>query len=192
MSLIREKLTNFFIYFFVDFTSVLYYYTIILIINKGIGFNSILLLLMFVGIIFIIIKNKKELIKFYKKHQIFICSVYIILIIFGFLLRFSFVYFQNRFYISTKLSDTGVHWYGSNQLVKNWTFNKVIGEYEKLYPYLFSYTGSLAYVMSLFGIGYVSVLLLNIICDIISYLSLYLLFYRWKNDKMIGFFTMVL
>ena len=147
---------------------------------------------MFVGIIFIIIKIKKELIKFCKNHQIFICSVLIILIIFGFLLRFSFVYFQNRFYISTNLSDTGVHWYGSIQLIKSGTFNKIIGEYEKLYPYLFSYTGTLAFIMSLFGTRYVSVLLLNTICDIISCLSLYLLFYRWKNDKMIGLFAMVL
>ena len=91
----------------------------------------------------------------------FICAVLIILIIIGFLLRFSFILFKNRFFISTHLSDTGVHWYGSNQLVKNGSFNKQIGEYEKLYPYLFSYTGTLALSMSLFGTEYVSVLLLN-------------------------------
>ena len=192
MSLKKKKISNVLIYFLVYFTSVLFFLTIIFVINKGIAFNSISLLLVFVGIIFIIIKTKKELIEFYKKHQTLIRFIQIILIIIGFLLRFSFVFFQNKFFISTVLSDTGVHWFGANQLIKNGSFDKQIGEYEKLYPYLFPYTGSLALTMSLFGPRYISVLLLNTICDIISFFSLYILFYRWKNDKMIGLFAMVL
>ena len=192
MSLTREKISNFLIYFIVNFTSLLFFLTFIFVINKGIAFNSFFLLIVFVGIIFIIINIKKEIIEYYKKHQMFICAVLIILIIIGFLLRFSFIFFKNRFFISTELSDTGVHWYGSNQLVKNGRLNKQIGEYEKLYPYLFSYTGTLAVFMLLFGTEYVSILLLNTICDIISCFSLYTLFCRWKNDKMIGLLAIVL
>ena len=104
MSLNREKISNVLIYFLVYFTSVLFFLTFIFVINKGIAFNSISLLLVFVGIIFIIIKTKKELIEFYKNHQKLIRPILIILIIIGFLLRFSFVFFQNKFFISTVLA----------------------------------------------------------------------------------------
>lgn len=182
----RKKVDNFLVKFFVILGIIIFFVALICVANNGFGFNSFLLLVAFLVFLVFFVKKRKEILVFLKEHKKFVVILAIFLVVLGFILRGTFIFIQGDFKINSTLSDTGVHWYGATQLVENGNLGREIGEYEKLYPYLFSYTGTLALFMSVFGNSYGSVLILNIVCDVISCLLLYILFYKWKKRKLVG------
>ena len=156
--------------FFSILAVVMYSLVCLLVLNDGLSFNYGVILIIFALLVFLVGMR----------------ILFALVIIAGFLLRFSFMAFQDHFYIDSTLSDTGVHWYGAQQIVESGGLDQEVGEYEKLYPYLFSYTSSLSAIMSVFGESYTSVVLLNVLCDLVSCALLYLLFRFWKNDNDVG------
>ncbi len=156
------------------------------ILNSGLNFSVAVGLLMLLGIIFVAVKKKDQVRNFTSRHRKAMTATLIVLIVLGFVFRLSFLALQDRFFIKEALSDTGVHWYGSQQIIESGSLNQEIGEYEKLYPYLASYTGTLAASMSVFGGGYLGVLALNVFCDALSCVLLYVLFWKWKKSKRAG------
>lgn len=164
----------------------LYFLIVLLMLNNGLSFNYWVSLILFSILLFLCIRYRKRMLAFVMRHKVGVCAFMVSLIVVGFLSRFAFLLFQGSFHIDLTLSDTGVHWYGAQQIVELGGLGQEIGEYERLYPYLFSYTGVLSIFMSIFGKAYWSVLLLNIVCDVISCALLYVLFYSWKKNKNVG------
>ena len=164
----------------------LYFLVVLLILNGGLSFNYWASLIIFSVLLFLCIRYRKKILAFVKRHKIGVRAFMILLIVVGFLSRFAFLLFQGSFHIELTLSDTGVHWYGAQQIIESGGLDQEIGEYERLYPYLFSYTGVLSAFMSIFGKAYWSILLFNVICDVISCALLYILFYSWKKNKSVG------
>ena len=165
---------------------IVYFLIILAVLNKGLDFCHVGILVLFIITLILYFKNSKQIINFYHKHTKMMKIIMIILIGFGFLMRFSLLMMQDKLITMEKLSDTGVHWYGAQQIVEDGQFDQEIGDYERLFPYLSSYTGSLAISMSIFGENYSAVLFLNIFFDVIACIAIYYLFCVWKGDNRIA------
>lgn len=166
-----------------------YALVIIAVLNSGLSFNYIVLLIISIIIVLLCLKNKHKILIFLKKNKGKVRVMMVVLIIIGFAMRFSFLLMGDRFSIDSVLSDTGVHWYGAQQIVNDGQFDKEVGDYESIFPYLSAYTGVVSISMSIFGNGYFSVLFLNILFDLVSCLALFILFYKWKGDKDVAIFA---
>ena len=140
-------------------------------------------------IIWLCIKYRKRMMSFACAHKKMMRIIGLLCLVLGIVLRFSFLLLQDRMNIRDLLSDTGVHWYGAQQLVNMGEFDQEIGDYESLFPYLFTYTGSLALSMRIFGNSYFAVVVLNVFFDIVGTIGLYLLFAKWKKSKDVGLFA---
>ena len=154
--------------------------------NAGLGFSSFIISLIYLILLILVVKFRKKILIFLKKHQKGTMIICAIMIIGGILLRFGLVLAENNFYVEPILSDTGVHWQGSAQLVETGQLNKDIGEYEGIFPYLTTYTGTLALAMNVFGVGFKAVVLSNTFFDIISMILIFMLFTLWKSNKKAG------
>ena len=146
--------------------------------------------LAFVGIlIWFCVKYRERIMLFVRKHKKMMRTAGFVALILGVVLRFGFLLMQDRVDIKHTLSDTGIHWYGAQQLVDTGEFDKEVGDYESVFPYLFTYTGSLALSMKLFGNSYLAVVALNVIFDVVGTVGLYMLFRKWKGSRGIGLFA---
>ena len=87
------------------------------VLNGGLGFNHVLILIAYLVLVILCLWKLKPILSFCHNHLKVIRILLIIAIIVGFLLRFSFLAIQDRFSISGTLLDTGVHWYGAQQIV---------------------------------------------------------------------------
>ena len=163
----------------------------ILVVNKGLSLSSASILIISLALVGLCIKNRKKLFSYFLKHKKIMRCIGVILILLGITLRLAFLFAQGSYHPNQTLSDTGVHWYGAQQLVDNGQFDKEVGDYETVYPYLFSYTGSLAVLMGIFGKGFLSVIMLNLSFDLIAAFGLFILFWKWKKSKDAGLFAVV-
>ncbi len=165
---------------------VVYFLIIVSVFNQGLKFNYVLFFVGLIALLFLLYKNNKRIISFYKRHIYIMRFLVVMVFVFGFVVRFLFIIIPTNFAIDATLSDTGVHWYGAQQIIENGKVDQEVGDYENLFPYLSTYTGTLSVSMSIFGKNYNAVLFSNVIFDLISCLCLYVLFYLWKKDKDIG------
>ena len=184
-----KKLDKWALKFFSILGLIVYCLIIISVLNRGLGFNYLLVFIILAILLFLAFKKRKNISKFYKKHLRATRILLIILLIFGLMARFSFVFVQSNFDIRDTLSDTGVHWYGAQQIIDDGKVDQEVGEYENIFPYLSSYTATLAASMSVFGKGYNAIVFSNVMFDLISCLCLYVLFSIWKEKKDIGLFA---
>lgn len=161
------------------------------ILNAGFEFSWWFVLAIASLIIWLCIKCRKRMMSFACGHKKMMRIIGLLCLILGIVLRFSFLLLQDRMNIRDLLSDTGTHWYGAQQLVDMGEFGQEIGDYESLFPYLFTYTGSLALSMRVFGNSYLAVVILNVFFDIVGAIGLYLLFAKWKKSKDVGLFAVV-
>ena len=151
--------------------------------NEGLSFNHVGTLVIFAIAMTLCLINIKRIVGFYQKHTKVINILMIILIVLGFVARFSLLTMQGNLSIKEPLSDTGIHWFGAQQIVEKGQFDQQIGDYERLFPYLSAYTGVLAVSMSIFGEDYSAILFLNIFFDVIACVTIYFLFFVWKQRR---------
>ena len=162
------------------------------ILNSGLSFSSVGVLVVLVIIAFFIFKKRKKIFKFLKSHKKGLKITCIVLIIFSVILRLAFLFIGDRIHFGSTLLDSGVHWYGAQQIVDTGVLNQEIGEYEATFPYLTPYTITLGLFMFIFGKGVASVIVSNIVFDSISCITLYFLFSDWGKDKNKGLFVATL
>ena len=164
---------------------------IVLILNKGLSFSSASILIISLLAVFFCVKYRSKVFNYIKNHRKFFRFFGIFLLFLGIAVRLLFLFVQGNFHPNQTLSDTGVHWYGAQQLVEDGQFDKEVGDYETMYPYLFTYTGSLAVSMGIFGKSYLAVVMLNTFFDVIAAVALFILFWKWKGSKDVGLFAAV-
>lgn len=162
------------------------------ILNVGFEFSWWFVFVFASILIWLCVKYRDRIMDFVYRHKRMMRIIGLTFLVVGVVLRFSFLLIQDRMNIKDILSDTGVHWYGAQQLVDAGEFNKEIGDYESLFPYLFTYTGSLAASMKILGKSYLAVVALNVVFDIIGAIGIYLLFKKWKKSKDVGLFAAVI
>lgn len=160
-----------------------------LVINKGLSFSSASILLISLVLISLCVRHSRKIFDYFREHKRFMYCVCAVLMFLGIALRLSFLFVQGDFHPRQTLSDTGVHWYGAQQLVDNGGFDKEVGDYETVYPYLFTYTGSLALSMNIFGKSFLAVIMLNLFFDLLAAFCLFILFWKWKKSKTAGLFA---
>ena len=130
--------------------------------------------------------NRKKLVQFFKKNYRLFYIICFGLIVVSVVARLCFLFASDRFLIDLTLSDTGVQWYGAQQIVENGVFDQEIGDYESVYPYLSSYTVTLSLFMRLFGESQIAIVVSNLLFDLISCIAIYFLFLNWKKSKKKG------
>lgn len=159
---------------------------VIVVLNHGFGFWTDIVLVIIMVFGYLIFKNKNKVVFFIKENKKIVCIVCLTLIVLGTALRLGFIAFGDRVVIDETLSDTGVHWYGSQQLSEEGKLNQEIGEYEAMFPFLFPYSAILSVFVSLFGNSIVAVVVSNTFFDILTGLLLFVLFYKWKKSYRAG------
>lgn len=161
------------------------------ILNAGFEFFWWFVLVLAGILVWFCVIYRDKIMSFVRGHKKTIRIIGLICLVLGVILRFSFLLIQDKVDIKDVLSDTGAHWYGAQQLLDTGGFDKEIGDYESIFPFLFTYTGSLAISMRIFGSNYLAVVVLNVVFDVIGAIGVYLLFKKWKKSKDAGLFAAV-
>ena len=137
---------------------------------SGLSFQpNIILFISFLGFLFLTYHNL--IISFIRKHRKLCLTI---LIFICFIARFLPLILNWQYCCMNDLSDTGVHYFGAQELAVTGTLEEKIINYEKMFPYLFPYT----YILSLFtritfnNIN-IAIVLSNVIFDCISILLIY-------------------
>lgn len=134
---------------------------------------------------FLIIKYKKQSLRFAK--TIF-SNKYIIIavVVLSIIARLAPLLFNFDYLCENNLSDTGVHYFGAQQLAQG-KLDANIAEYEKTFPYLYPYTLFLSIFYKIFSNINVAIVLSNIILDCLSGIFIYLLLAKFSSSsKKIG------
>lgn len=156
------------------------------ILNIGFSFSSVLFLVLLVGVIWVIVRKKRRIFLYFRTHKKVLWIICGVLIVLSVVARLMFLFIGDRINIGDVLSDTGVHWYGAQEIVENGVVGSEVGEYENIYPYLASYTTILSLAMNMFGKSVAAIIVSNLIFDVISCVALYLIFSNWKKSKYKG------
>ena len=182
----QKNVANFMIYFFFGLWTLVMLLIISVNLNAGFGFSSFIIGFLYVLTVIIVYAYRKKILDFLQRHQKLVILSCVLMIIAGVLLRLGLMFLESRFGIEDALTDTGVHWAGATQLVESGELNEEVGGYEKLFPYLTSYTGVLGLAMKIFGVSYKSVVIINTFYDVLAMVGLFLLFWLWKKNKKAG------
>ena len=102
-------------------------------------------------------------------------AVLVVVIIISLLARLAPLILNFEYQCKNDLSDTGVHYFGAQELVNGGGLDAKIANYEKTFPYLYPYTLFLSASNRILGNINTSVVLSNIILDSISCFFIYLL-----------------
>lgn len=106
---------------------------------------------------------------------------FIAAVILGVLIRLAFLLIGYKYQPESDLSDTGFHWFFAQKLVNGIEPGVYDGGYGAFFPHLMTYSATLAGFMKIFGTGYQSILLSNLIFDLIATLAIYYLLKMWRG-----------
>lgn len=143
----------------------------ILSISGGLKLPFLAIIIAFLVLFLINYKNQSlQLVKALLENK----AVLIIIVVLSILARLAPLILNLEYLCENNLSDTGVHYFGAQQLASGGLDTK-IADYEKTFPYLYPYTLFLSTFYGIFGNINVSVVLSNIILDCLSGVFVYLL-----------------
>ena len=151
--------------------------------NTGLGFAGFFMTAIFVTLIYIFIKNKTKIIKFFKTHPKLFKNLCYILIGLGLIARLSFLFLTPNIEPNNYLTDTTVQFGGASQIVETGTLDQTVGEYDNVFPFIHTYTLTLSIFMRVFGQNYTAVIISNTLFDILSGIVIYILIKLWRKKS---------
>lgn len=171
----------------ISITSIVLAWILFLRIKEGLLFdNPKQLLIIFVLlclIIFCYAYHRRYPIKLFQSQK-FWRLVLIFSIVLGISLRLLFLAFFDEFAPTGLTSDTGVHYNAAQEILNTGAIaSSEIGIYESYHTQLMSYNYVTVLAQWLFGANYLSVLIPNIIFDLIASLVLFILLRKWQNER---------
>lgn len=108
-----------------------------------------------------------------------------IICIIGIILRLLPLLTNMQFSCESLLSDTGVHYYGAQEIVDG-NLGPEITNYDKNFPYLPTYTFILAFFQSIFHNISISIVISNLFFDIISIICFFFILKKLKSRPKLG------
>ncbi len=156
-------------------------------IKEGLLFDNpkqlLVIFLLFCLISFCYTYHRKHPIQLFQSQK-FWRLVFIFSIVLGISLRLLFLAFFDEFAPVGLTSDTGVHYNAAQEILKTGAITSSdIGIYESYHTQLMSYNYVTVLAQWLFGANYLSVLIPNIIFDLIASLVLFILLKKWQNER---------
>lgn len=158
---------------------------IFLTISRGVGLtSSSVMLLAFLTLLAIValvyLRNVHH--PRWLQSPVLLTIVFVSSLLIGVILRLIFLRFSSEYLPVGETTDTGVHWYGAQEILATGRLQSPsLGIYEAYFPYLTTFSAFMACMMRIFGVNYLAVLLPNLIADLITTFIIYYLLRRWQN-----------
>lgn len=141
-------------------------------INGGIGAPACLAVsfAIILAIVILLFRKKNKQIQISKKVKKVLLIIFVIIAIFA---RAAPLFIGMNHLCENNLSDTGIHYFGAQELAKGRLEKRILG-YDAMYPYLLPYTVILSVFTSILGIN-TAIVVSNIIFDAMGCLFVYLI-----------------